>query len=297
MMRSSKIILKVTLKITLGVMVSVLMFGFAPQNAGAETTDTLVFDEETGDLPTKPLTLYEIQNIKKENTTVGDNGLPLDIRRDAVIEAAISYGARAGLAWRTFHIREEIQKRGRYLDKIYDFGNLLIPAPSGLLIEPPIVSEAANALIIETDGQQAAVSDRIYNIINNARIVSAPRNWRTYLEREYTNVEPPPDILRPENAEEREIWIEKVNAGWEEGVRQAEEIFEEDLHLLNADFQGMVRYRLLLSQGMISQPYALQTDRGVTGGGEEMRVGDRAVQITGVPQLMTGSQEWQPASR
>ncbi len=283
--------------IVLTLIFCVLMSWFALRSVQAEATDTLVFDNTSGDLPKKPMSLQEIQNIQKENTTVGDGGLPLDIRKDAVIEAAISYGARAGLAWRTYYIREEIEKRGRYLDKIYDFGNLLIPAPSGLLIEPPIVSEAANALIIETDGQQAAVSDRIYNIINNARIVSAPRNWRTYLEREYNNVEPPPDILRPENAEERAIWIEKVNAGWEEGIRQAEEIFEEDLYLLNADFQGMVRYRLLLSQGMISQPYALQTDRGVTGGGEEMRVGDRAVQITGVPQLMTGSQEWQPASR
>ena len=59
----------------------------------------------------------------------------------------------------------------------------------------------------------------------------------------------------------------------------------------------MVRYRLLLSQGMISPPYALQVDRGITGGGEEMRIGDRAVQITGVPELITGYDQWQPASR
>ena len=58
-----------------------------------------------------------------------------------------------------------------------------------------------------------------------------------------------------------------------------------------------MRYRVLLTQGMVSPPYALQVDRGVTGDGNEMRIGDRAVQITGVPELITGSEQWQPANR
>lgn len=244
-----------------------------------------------------PPTLKEVENIQRENKSIGDGGLPLNIRLDALKEAAVSYGARAGLASRTFEIRDEVDKRARYLDKVYDFNRLLVAAPSGFLIEPPIVSEAINATLVDMDGQQAAVSDKIYNIINNARIVSAPRNWRSYVEREWGTVEPPPDILRPETLEERQIWIEYVNKGWELGIQQANEIFQEDLNLLNADFQGMVRYRVLLSQGMISPPHALQVDRGITGDGEEMRIGDRAVQITGASELMTGFDEWQPASR
>lgn len=244
-----------------------------------------------------PPTLKEIENIERENEVIGETGMPLDIRFEAIKEAAISYGARAGLASRTYEIRQEIYRQEAYLDKVYDFQRLLIPAPSGFLIEPPIVSEAVNATLVDFDGQQAAVSDRIYNIINNARIVSAARNWRSYVEREWGAVEAPPDILRPENYEEREIWIEQVRIGWEQGILQANEVFQEDLNLLNADFQGMIRYRILLSQGMISPPYALQVDRGITGDGDEMRIGDRAVQITGVPELMTGFDAWQPASR
>lgn len=247
--------------------------------------------------PLQPITLKEAQNLQREKKEIQSDGMPLDIRRDALKEAAISYGARAGLVWRTFYIRKEIEEKSSYLDKVFDFRQLLIAAPSGLLIEPPIISEQANAMLIEGDGQQAAVSDRVYNIVNNAKIVSTARTWRTYLERDWGAVELPPDILRPENDEERAIWIELVTKGWEEGVRQADETFEEDLNLLMADFQGMVRYRNLLSQGMISQPYALQVDRGVTGGGNEMRIGDRAVQITGVPELMTGTDQWRPANR
>ncbi len=245
-----------------------------------------------------PPPLEQLERLPKNNMFIdGAEGLPFDIREEAVREAAFSYGIRGGLAMRTYEIRKELVKRARHLDRIFDFRQLLIPAPSGLLIEPPVVSESVNAMIIETGGQEAAVSDRIYSIIANAKIISAPRTWRAYLEREWGEVEPPPDILRPENAEERKLWIELVNKGWGIGFEQANEIFEEDLNKLTSTFQGMVRYRLLLSQGMISPPYALQVDRGVTGDGLEMRVGDRAVQITGVPELITGFDQWQPASR
>jgi defect-in-organelle-trafficking protein DotC len=220
-----------------------------------------------------------------------------DIRRDALREAALSYGARGGLAMRTYEIRQELETRARYMDKVFDFRQLLIPAPSGLLIEPPIISEDINAMIIGGTGTEAAVSDRIYNITKNARIVSTARTWRTYLEREWGDVSEPPDILRPENAEERAIWVEMVDKGWKLGYEQADDIFEEDLNRLMADFNGMIRYRTLLSQGMVSPPYALQVDRGVTGGGAQMRIGDRAVQITGMPELVPGYEQWQPANR
>jgi defect-in-organelle-trafficking protein DotC len=247
----------------------------------------------------EPLPLKAFLNLEKENEVVEAGGLLLDIRLDAVKEAALSFGARGGLAWQTYKIGKDLEKRERYLDRVFDFSQLLIPAPSGLLIEPPIVSESANAMLIDYGAQEAAVSDRIYHIIKNAQIVSTGRSWREYLQRDWGGftVDPPPDILRPADAEERAAWVENVKKGWEQGVLQADEIFEEDLALLSADFQGMVRYRLLLAQGMISPPRALQVDRGVTGGGHEMRVGDRAIQITGVPELMTGSDEWKPANR
>lgn len=244
-----------------------------------------------------PPPLSKLQNIEKENKDIKDSGLPFDIRKEAQKEAAISYGARGGLAFRTYQIRQEIQLRAPYLDKVYNFSELLIPAPSGFLIEPPIISEVENAMIIARGGQEAAISDRIYNIIANAKIVSTPRSWREYLEREWGDVEQPPDILRPSNADERRDWMKQVQIGWDQGIQQANEIFEEDLNRLQADFQGMVRFRMLLSQGMISPPYALQVDRGVTGGGSEMRVGDRAVEITNSPGFISEYSKWRPANR
>ena len=242
----------------------------------------------------------EIKNLlfyEPVNKNIKDNDLPFDIRIEAIKEAAISFGARGGLAKRTFEIRGELDLRARYLNKVFNFSQLLIAAPSGFLIEPPIVTQSMNSMLIDIDGQTAAVSDKIYNIIRNARIVSAPRTWHVYLEREWGEVMPPPDILIPQNDEEREVWVEHVQKGWKYGYEQANEIFRDDLTRLESDFSGMIRYRMLLAQGMISPPYALQVDRGITGGGDEMRIGDRAVQLTGVPELITGAKQWTPASR
>lgn len=249
----------------------------------------------------KPKTLPQLIEATANASPLKDLSDTLEntnqIRLDAVKQAATSYGARGGLANRTIEIRTTMEKKSGAMDAIYDFKRLLIPAPSGLLMEPPIISEGEDATLIEMDGQTAAVTDRIYNINRSARIVSSPRNWRAYLERDWGEVELPPQILFPRTEEERKIWIEYLKKGWDEGVKQADEIFQADLNKLVADYSGMIRYRKLLTQGIVSAPYALQVDRGVTGGGNEMRVGDRAVKITGPSQLMTEAFEWQPVSR
>ena len=262
---------------------------------GAARAAESVSDE--GAAPPPP-TREHLENLPKMNTfTDEDPGLPFDIRGEAMREAALSYGARGGLSWRTWHIQQELGGRASYMDRVFDFRQLLIAAPSGLLIEPPVVSEAENAMLINASGTEAAVADRTYDISVDARIVGTARSWRNYVERDWGEVTPPPDILRPNDEYEREKWIAWVREGWERGVDQADEIFQDDLNELMADYQGMVRYRMLLAQGIITPPYALQIDRGITGGGRNLRVGDRAVQITGMPEFVPGAETWQPANR
>ena len=219
------------------------------------------------------------------------------IRIDALKEAAISYGARGGLAWRTFQIQRRLAENEGNVSRVFNFTHLLIAAPSGLLIEPPLVSEAQKAVIVAGGGQTAAVADRVYRINRNARIVTSARNWRIYLERDWGKVDPAPKALQPKSDEEAGIWRAYMKRGWDEGVRQADDIFQADLDHLSTDYLGMVRYRELLAQGMITPPYATQEDRGVTGGGSEMRVGDRGLSITGPPQLNPESSRWTTAPR
>lgn len=255
--------------------------------------------------PTPP-EMETLQNIHKANDTnygiidaAADAELmDLDIRRDAQKEAALSYGARGGLAKKAYQITERLEGFEKVLDGVFNFRALLIAAPSGLLIEPPIVRESIDSLTIISDGNEAAVADRILNISKQAKIVSAPRDWRQYLAFPYDPViPPPPKVLWPKNREEQANWDQWVRQGWEAGFQQGEDTFETNLNRMVADYNGMVRYRMLLAQGMISQPYALHEDRGVTGSKTEMRVGDRAVRITGPSQFLTGSDLWKPADR
>lgn len=222
----------------------------------------------------------------------------LDIRRDAQKEAALSYGARGGLAKRNYQIMEKLSGYETVLDKVFDFRSLLVKTHSGLLIEPPIVRESLDAMVINEGGAEAAVAERIYNINKQAKIVSAPRDWRQYLVMTYpTEIAPPPRILWPKGKEEQAQWDEWVKQGWNAGYTQGEDIFESNLNRLTSEYNGMVRYRMLLAQGMISQPYALHEDRGVTGGKTEMRIGDRALRITGPSEFLTEADLWKPADR
>ena len=263
----------------------------------AQVTANSGYENESSEPRTLDQLIEDTSNPEAIETPSEESLETPEVRRQALKEAALSYGARGGLARRTSEIRLSLQQRESNLDKIFDFKRLLIPAPSGLMIEPPIISEGDNAAIIETGGQLAAVADKIYNINRNARIVSTPRNWRAYLEREWGVVALPPQILMPQTEDERDAWQRTLLEGWNEGIRQADEIFQADLNKLIADYTGMIRYRKLLAQGIVSPPYALQIERGVTGGGSEMRVGDRAVQITGQSELQTGAFEWQPVPR
>ena len=59
----------------------------------------------------------------------------------------------------------------------------------------------------------------------------------------------------------------------------------------------MVRYRMLLAQGMVSAPYAKHEERGVTGDGNQMRIGESALTITNPSQFIIGANTWRPADR
>jgi defect-in-organelle-trafficking protein DotC len=259
----------------------------------------LVTDTPDGNqISPPPPSLEDLQNqFAPEDEELAKLTLGLQIRTEAVREAALSYGARGGLAHRTFEIQRRLAEYDKSMSKAFDFSRLLISAPSGLLVEPPIISEGQRAVIVSSGGQSAAVADRIYRINRIARIVTAARNWRLYLERDWGRVDPPAAILLPKNEEEKIAWVNYVKVGWEQGLKQAEETFEADIERMVNDFTGMIRFRELLAQGMVSPPSTMADDRGVTGGGSEMRIGDRGVTIAGQSSLISQSDTWTPANR
>ncbi len=260
--------------------------GGAPSSIGAAAEPP-----HYADTPGAPTPMEALENVQgtQEKQEVG-----FKIRTDAQREAALSYGMRGGLAWQSYQINQRLKRYENLLSRVYNFRQLLISAPGGIYVEPPIIEEQIDALKIENEGQNAALTDKVLTISASARLVTTARDWRTYLERTWGTPDPPPNTLLPKTQDERDNWGKWVKEGWAKGIEQANDIFEEDTARLNRDFMGMVRYRKLLAQTMVSAPFAGLSERGVTGGGVEMRIGDRSVTITGPARLRTDSQNWTP---
>ena len=93
------------------------------------------------------------------------------------IRRLIAKKVRSGLvtAWRLagWPTRRSPSSVIATMDGVFNFRPLLIKAPSGLMIEPPIVRESLEAIVIEQGGDEAAVADQILRINKQAKIVTA----------------------------------------------------------------------------------------------------------------------------
>jgi defect-in-organelle-trafficking protein DotC len=202
-------------------------------------------------------------------------------------ETALSIGAQSGLAFRAKQLNAILTGRTQQLDQIFDF-NALVLADHVL---PPVLTQAQESL--KLDGSNAIrLADRTYKIVNQARFVTTPPNWREYLFMNYTQPAPPHPSLLPQNATEQAYWDQYVTQGWHNGILQANTIYADNLARLKRDYQGMLLYRKLLAQNIVSKPYVAKTNLGVTGGGSDLTVNDRVLRITALPQLSADPKTW-----
>ena len=210
------------------------------------------------------------------------------LRYASLRDAALSTGARAGLAWRSKQINLILAKFERQLDLVYNFTPLLLDKN----VLPPVLLEARYTLD-QTSDDIIRVSDRAYAIQAQARFVTMPPTWREYLLTNYKDPGMPDGSLLPRSATEKEVWDRYIDEGWQIGITQADVIFTENLSRLKRDYEGMVLYQSLLSQNMVSLPFVAEVNLGVTGGKNEMAINDRILRITALPEFNTASKEWE----
>jgi len=211
------------------------------------------------------------------------------LRAQSIRDTALSVGARGGLAWRACEINTILLQHESMLYRLFNFNRMMLDKN----ILPPILAEARNLLALGgTD--TIRIADRNYVILNQAKFVTAAPTWRDYLWLSYSAPEAPDRSLLPKSREERLVWKQYTEAGWRAGIQQGDLIFKENISRLRRDFEGMIRYRSLLAQNMVSAPFVAQLDMGVTGGGSEMTVNDRVLRITAFPALQNTSTEWKP---
>ncbi len=232
----------------------------------------------------QPTELIKIAALKQN----GDSGVTL--RTEALRDTAIAIGAQGGLAWRAERIDCVLKCQTKMLDRIYNFRALLLRDN----ILPPVLGEGRDALNI-ANCETIRAADIMYRIITPPCFVSNPPNWRDFLWMHYEIPENPHASLLPKNRCEAAIWNCYVRQGWQKGITQADLIFDANLERLNRDYHGMVLYRKLLAQHMITAPFVARADLGITGDEHEMRVNDRVLRITSTSRLNTNSSEWRAA--
>lgn len=209
------------------------------------------------------------------------------LRYQALQDTALSLGAQSGLAWESKNIDEHLQAQTATLDKIYKFNALVLDHN----VLPPVLVEGRNILNL-ADPNTIRIADRRYKILRQARFVTAAPDWHQYLWMDYVKPDRPSKTLLPEDAYEQQIWDYYVTVGWSEGVKQAGTIFSNNVARLKEDFDGMILYRKLLAQNMVSPPYVAQTDLGVTGDEAEINIDDQVLRIAALPQLNPDSSDW-----
>lgn len=234
-----------------------------------------------------PTNINDLENMSATETAGPGASEVGQIRSKALEDTAMSLGAQGGLAWASDKINRRLDKDKWYLETIYNFNGMMLS--HGVL--PPVLSEGNNSLN-QDDPNTIRIADKTYQIVHQARFATTPPNWREYIWMTYSKPEIPNKVLLPRNSDERKLWSKAIKTGWNLGIEQAYSIFQQNLARLKRDYNGMLLYRKLLQQHMISAPFVSKTELGVTGDGSDMRVNDQVLRITELPKLQTDSSGW-----
>jgi defect-in-organelle-trafficking protein DotC len=232
--------------------------------------------------------LAQLESVRVDPLAPGNSKTDLsNLRVKSLQDSAMSIGAQGGLAWASEQINQRMNQDRKYLDTIFNFDAMVLS--HGVI--PPVLEAGDNSLNLD-DPNTIRVADRTYKIVQQARFATTPPNWREYLWMTYAKPQLPDKSLLPKNSYEQKIWKEGIRSGWEKGIAQSYTIFQQNLARLKRDYRGMMLYRKLLQERMISPPFVARTELGVTGNGSDMRINDQVLRIVELPKLQTNSSGW-----
>lgn len=213
------------------------------------------------------------------------------IRAEALKEAALAYGARAGLYARMRDINRLLDEEAGQLDRNFPFAPLMLAHN----VLPPVIQTGRDTVRKHHDAQ-LQFADAVYEIVAPAKLAVAPPDWRTYLYVRARRPAPPDETLLPDRHKAAEVayWERYVEQGWTRGIQQADQTFTVQLNRLVRDLIGMALYCELLAKGMVTPPRLTERQRGITTDRKVMRVNDRLLTIAEDTHFQTKNQRWKP---
>jgi defect-in-organelle-trafficking protein DotC len=210
-----------------------------------------------------------------------------EMRSQAITEIAFALGSSGGLAERMKQIKLEIDGHASELDRLFDFSKMTVD--NGVL-SPVLIEGDSN--YAQNSTEQVRIADKIYKIDTPAKFVSVYPTWRSYLRFAYPSYEMPSNAYLPKNSAEKVVWDRAVNEGWQKGMQQANSIFESSFNRLEKDYKGMIKYKILLAEGLITPTIIAKQNLGVTGGGKEMAINDQIFRISDHSALNPNKKSW-----
>ncbi len=233
-----------------------------------------------------------LADVQSEATPLeGDLSPGVGIRDEAIHEAALAYGSRAGLAYASEQIDTILNQERASLDRTWDIGPLEIVGPSGTKILPPVITERTN-VYDQPDDDTVLIADQQFEIVSPARFSPVTPLWQTYLIMPWSRPTKPDYSVYPKTPDERDIWKASVTEGWEAGEEQGVAIFRVNLSRLQRDYVGMLKWSELVSEGKASSPVVAATLQGITGGGDKLTVGQGTVRLTAPAKLLADPANW-----
>lgn len=256
----------------------------------------------SADFTQQNMSLNSLQSMDNKNSTVllKEAGIGVDdttqMRLKAMKEAAMAAGAQHGYVDHMNELKTAISRDDAALDDLYDF-SVLMRLASGvdndLYMLPPVIQESNNVVATSDDSRRMRISNRMYVIEKPERLVTAAPNWRQYLLFDQAiEVVSPPNVLLPRDNNEKKYWSEWVQSGWIQGVNQAEREMTYRVRQLGNDFVGMTRYMRLVTDGKISKPVVVSSHQNVIGKDNEMREGEKVIQISVPARLNPNASKW-----
>lgn len=210
------------------------------------------------------------------------------IRFNAIRETALTYGAQAGLARRTFENLQRLERQGQNLDVIYNFQAMMVEGN----VLPPVLTETTD-VYDQSNDEMLRVVGKVFRIEQQARFVYVPPSWRSYLMVGYDFDNNVVAAVSPQTDEEKALWKKGVEEGFALGIAQADGILKDNFTRLQRDFLGMVKYHQMLESGMVTKPYVASLQKGVVRAEDgSMHVGEVFLRITASPDFVTEPGKW-----
>ena len=238
--------------------------------------------------PISTVNYSQLANVTQESVTSSAMGGG-HLRLKAVSDAALTLGAQSGLAYESKKLNTNLLTEAEHLRTVFNFDALILNHN----ILPPVLVESDNTLSLD-NSETIRSAARSFKIIEPAKFITAPPTWRNYLFISFNKPDLPDQTLLPRSKSEQAAWRRELKVGWSSGTQQADQIFSENLSRLKEDYEGMILYRKLLAEHMVTSPYVASTNLGVTGDSQHLNISDRILRISALPGLQTNIHKWTP---